>query len=854
MIGAAFRIAALGAIATAALAAQQSPVVSEAPIAHVWVPDGDVAVVEAAGNRIYVGGPFSAFGPDTGAFAVTSASGAPSPVAFPPVDGIVRAVEPDGAGGWFLAGPFTRVGAEERDGLAHVLASGALDAWAPQVNGEAKSLLYSGGILYVGGSFFSIGTTARKCLAAFDASLNLLPWNPAVGGSFAAYEGVFELAALPGAIYAGGLFQTTFGGAPRRNLVAVDPISGAPLAADPSPDGRVDALVAEGTSVWVGGNFATIGGAARARIAQLDAATGAASAFSVGADKDVLALARDGASLYVGGAFAHLGGVARSACGAIDVATQTVTAFDPMAGGAGNQVLTIEAIAVDAGTAYLGGSFRTLGAAERWHLGAVDAQSGAVLAFVAQVAGPGSPTVFDLAPQRGSLGVAGDFRSVGAVRRHGAAAFDADTLELLPWAPDFEDSFLPGVAASVEAFAFDGATVFAAGAFGFVNGLQRCRVAAVDAVTGATIPAFDAGLPLNADGIGSLTLLDGGLLADLSKLFDRASGQKIASWNVDSNLPPEVVRPLWNGAAVWAGGGFDEAGPLGGPYSSAHKLLACDPYFGAIASGIPAADKTVHALRSDRGRVVIGGAFDVVAGLTRRRVAEIDLATLAPTAFAPDVGGDDVLAVAQMPGLVFCGGRFASIGIGSFPRLAAIDRATSQPYFWKPKPDGQVAAIAAHRDLLVAGGSFRNLFTGPRPSLAIYRVSTLFAGAPSISLSAGGAVALDVAPGAALAGRKYWVLGSVSGTAPGFDLLGSHVPLNLDAYLLFGLAQPSAPLIANGFGTLGPTGAATATFALPAAAPPSLQGVTVAHAAIVFDPSIPKPLFVTNAVTTALVE
>ena len=48
------------------------------------------------------------------------------------VGGFVKAMAPDGAGGWFLGGTFNRVGGQARGGLAHIAADGTLDpVWAP---------------------------------------------------------------------------------------------------------------------------------------------------------------------------------------------------------------------------------------------------------------------------------------------------------------------------------------------------------------------------------------------------------------------------------------------------------------------------------------------------------------------------------------------------------------------------------------------------------------------------------------------------------------------------------------------------------------------------------------------------
>ncbi|MEM7305073.1 MAG: hypothetical protein AAF682_00315 [Planctomycetota bacterium] len=109
-----------------------------------------------------------------------------------------------------------------------------------------------------------------------------------------------------------------------------------------------------------------------------------------------------------------------------------------------------------------------------------------------------------------------------------------------------------------------------------------------------------------------------------------------------------------------------------------------------------------------------------------------------------------------------------------------------------------------------------------------------------------GAYELDAVP---LPSIKYWVVGSISGTSPGFLLSGVQVPLNPDPYFLITIVDAGA----GGFDTIGDLdifGEATASITLP----PGLAaaGFTVHHAAGIFD-LIAGPQGVSNPVSTDLV-
>lgn len=105
----------------------------------------------------------------------------------------------------------------------------------------------------------------------------------------------------------------------------------------------------------------------------------------------------------------------------------------------------------------------------------------------------------------------------------------------------------------------------------------------------------------------------------------------------------------------------------------------------------------------------------------------------------------------------------------------------------------------------------------------------------AVSVFEGGAQILSLDAGAINAGRTYLMLGSFAGTTPGIQLLGTPVPLNLDAYLLFTFATPNTPLLRNSLGMLDANGRARVTFELPPIADPSLVGLVVHHAYVVSD-------------------
>src|SRR5690606_41096212 len=155
-------------------------------------------------------------------------SGNEHALAFPLVNGAVRASAGEGQGGWYLGGEFTAVDGQPRARLAHVNALGQLTDWNPGANDGVDTLAVHDNVLYAGGNFTQAGGQPRERLAAFTVangstsgnSATLLDWNPDVNNY------VLTLAVHDIVLYAGGGF-TQAGGKTRNRLARFTVANGA---------------------------------------------------------------------------------------------------------------------------------------------------------------------------------------------------------------------------------------------------------------------------------------------------------------------------------------------------------------------------------------------------------------------------------------------------------------------------------------------------------------------------------------------------------------------------------------------------------------------------------------------------
>ncbi len=111
---------------------------------------------------------------------------------------------------------------------------------------------------------------------------------------------------------------------------------------------------------------------------------------------------------------------------------------------------------------------------------------------------------------------------------------------------------------------------------------------------------------------------------------------------------------------------------------------------------------------------------------------------------------------------------------------------------------------------------------------------SLYAAPGQISVATGGTQFFTLIPGGGFAGDLYYLVGSASGTSPGFMFSGFTLPLNPDPYFNITVNNPNQPPLIGSLGTLNSMGRSEARFALPPGFV-SLAGIVVNHAYGVID-------------------
>jgi hypothetical protein len=518
---------------------------------------------------------------------------------------------------------------------------------------------------------------------------------------------------------------------------ALDPTTGRPRGAWPDVAGMVLAAIPDGSGGWyLGGAFTAVGGVQRQNLAHVRADGTLDPAWAPSVRGHVRALARHGTTVFAGGRFDLANGVARGNLAGFHAVTGALSSFSGAVAGSAPEVNALAvAGAGENTTLYAGGAFSTAGGYPRANLAAFGVATSVVRPFDPRP----NNEVLSLAATATTVYAGGAFTTVnGFVSRRHLAAFE--------WTQGYATSWDPDVDGPVRAIQLAGSTLYAGGKFSRVNdrapvapSKPRASLAAFDTGTGvATSWAPQLGGPFSE---GALTLGVGGSTVYVGGMFTQVNGTtprvNAAAFDATSGAvtpfdPSPDVNGLVNviarqGNRVVAGGTFRSLGGV-----TRHNLAAIDLATGRPTAFDPRPNLTVNAVAVAGSKVWAGGWFNRVGAqsVVRERLAAFDAGTGAATPFSQHID-QPVDALAVSGSTVYAGGRFTVInGVSPRRHLAAfrdVAGTTGALTTFDPDVDGPVGALALAGDRLYVGGEFATVGGAARRNLAAVSTAT---GAP----------------------------------------------------------------------------------------------------------------------------
>ena len=327
-------------------------------------PDGSVDLVVPTRRRIYVHGEFKRVSgsPRDGLAAVDRRRGAATPWK-PTLRGAVVDIGVSGKGRVAMGLWKSRVLGFARSGLAAIdTANGRLTTWKPRIKGgPVKGVAVADETVFIAGDFTRVGAQKRNGLATIDRrSGRTLPWNPKTSG------GWNVITVVNGVAYVVREYDAAEKDTHR--LSAIDARSGRtiwnrPLRETPE-EPRPLAVVGSTVFVAEGWDF-------RNGLSVVDAATGRTKRVAVKTAGYVNALAATPDLLYVAT-------WSEGAVTAVDVSSGEERWRAEIDAG-------VETMTVDQNVLYLGGNFDHINGQKRMHLAALDAQTGELKPWSAEI-------------------------------------------------------------------------------------------------------------------------------------------------------------------------------------------------------------------------------------------------------------------------------------------------------------------------------------------------------------------------------------------------------------------------------------------------------------------------------------
>ena len=196
-----------------------------------------------------------------------------------------------------------------------------------------------------------------------------------------------------------------------------------------------------------------------------------------------------------------------------------------------------------------------------------------------------------------------------------------------------------------------------------------------------------------------------------------ATADALPTWQINGVVWSQVIVAN----TVYVTGSFTKARPPGVAIGGVGEVDALNLFAYDLTTGNRVASFN-HALTgqglvarasADGSRVIIGGDFTTVDGISRGHVAAFSTADGALLSWAPNVGGQ-VRAVAATPSTIYVGGSFPSANGAARAALAAFSSTTSTMLPWAPAASGSNASVMAllmapDQSRVIVGGSFEQL-------------------------------------------------------------------------------------------------------------------------------------------------
>lgn len=619
-----------------------------------------------------------------------------------------------------VGGVFTNLAGRACAGLGRLNPDGTADT---NFNSGAGGTVYSlalqpDGKLLVGGAFAYLAGQAVTNLGRLNPDGSVDPsFSPNPNGA------VNTLAVqADGAIVMGGAFTAL--GSQVRNYVARLSSSGAlDSSFNPAADGPVNCLALETDGkIVLGGAFANLAGQPRNHLARLNGDGSLDMTFNPGADGEVNALAMEpDGKLLVAGSFGMLDGQSRGNVGRVvlEAATQSLvnigTALTWLRAGTSPELWRAFVDVSTNGSAFVQSAAVRI--TDGWQVSGLNLPTNATVRARGQVAGSSDGSSWFAENVIGPLLIT--TQPVGSTNNlYTSAQFSVGVVGQLPIAFQWLKN---GQAL------LDG---------GNISGSQSSLLSLAD-VTGADGGAYTV-VVNNSWGsvtslVANLVVLDpvitnnpvnqAAALGQPASFSVAADGTQPFSyqWRKDGALISSATAPALSLTNIQATdvGSYDAI--VSNAFGSVTSLTATLTVNLLVPDSLnPGANSDVYSLAVQAdGKIVVGGAFSSLGGLTRNHLGRLNSDGSLDGSFNPNANGNVLALAVATNGAVLAGGTFSIVGAFNQPDLVRLNPNGAVDTSFNPVFNGWVRCVAIQPDgSILVGGDFTSVGGVARNRLA----------------------------------------------------------------------------------------------------------------------------------------
>lgn len=655
-------------------------------------------------------------------------------------NGSISAVAVQSDGKVLIGGDFTTINGMTRNRIARLNRDGTLESdfgnWLTGVNGTVYSVaVQSDGKVLIGGGFTTVNGTTRNCLARLNSDGTL---DTAFGNGLAGANGIVRKVSVQsdGKVLICGGF-TIVNGTTRSRLARLNSDGTLDTTFAEMPTGAdlgVNAMAVQGDGkVLIGGRFSSVSGAPPLGIARFNSDGALDTSFGAGmtgADDTVTAMAlQSDGKVIVGGLFVSVNGSARGRIARLEGDGTLDAGFGNGLAGANNNVLAV-AVQGD-GKVLIGGNFTTVNGVARNYIARLNSDGTLDTSFGNGLGGASGSVFAVVVQDDGKVLIGGFFTTVNGTPRNRIARLNSDGT--------LDSTFVSGLTqtiGSVHALALQGDGKVLIGGNLSSDGLVWVSTTRLNS-DGTLDTSFVSGLTGFDRRVTSMAVQADGkvLIGGWFNSFNGMVRSRIARLNTDGTLDENFGRltslndhvqavALQNDGKVLVGGWFTTVdGVTRHRMARLHSNSTLDTGFGEDQSGANGIIRAMAA-QSD-GKLLIGGNFTSFRGMARGRVARLNADGTFDTKFGEGVEGvnGSVLALAvQSDGKIVIGGLFSNVNGVARNNIARLNTDGTLDTAFGDGLDGAnfgIFALALQSDgKVLVGGEFTSIHGVERSGIA----------------------------------------------------------------------------------------------------------------------------------------